>query len=114
MKELKFKKLDYSVKNEEGVETIMKSEGILPTRATAGDAGLDLYSTRITQELDNSGKLTLVYHTDIAVDMLKEYNVPIITEFDTGHVPPMIPIINGAIAHIVSNNEEQFIEYELK
>lgn len=66
---LNFKKLDYSVKNEEGVETIMKSEGILPTRATAGDAGLDLYSTRITQEADNSGKLVLVYHTDIAVEI---------------------------------------------
>lgn len=66
---LNFKKLDYSVKNEEGVETIMKSEGILPTRATAGDAGLDLYSTRITQEVDNSGKLVLVYHTDIAVEI---------------------------------------------
>lgn len=66
---LNFKKLDYSVKNEEGVETIMKSEGILPTRATTGDAGLDLYSTRITQEVDNSGKLTLVYHTDIAVEI---------------------------------------------
>lgn len=66
---LNFKKLDYSVKNEEGVETIMKSEGVLPTRATAGDAGLDLYSTRITQEADNSGKLVLVYHTDIAVEI---------------------------------------------
>ena len=53
-------------------------------------------------------------HTDIAVDMLKEYNVPIITEFDTGHVPPMIPIINGAIAHVISNSNEQSIEYELK
>ena len=73
MKELKFKKVDFSVKNEEGVETIMKSEGILPTRATAGDAGLDLYSTRITQETDNSGKLVLVYHTDIAVDIPEGY-----------------------------------------
>ena len=73
MKELKFKKVDYSVKNEEGVETIMKSEGILPTRATTGDAGLDLYSTRITQEVDNSGKLVLVYHTDIAVEIPEGY-----------------------------------------
>lgn len=73
MKELKFKKVDFSVKNEEGVETIMKSEGILPTRATAGDAGLDLYSTRITQETDNSGKLVLVYHTDIAVEIPEGY-----------------------------------------
>ena len=66
---LNFKRLDYSVKNEEGVEEIKKSEAILPTRATPGDAGLDLYSTRITQEVDNSGKLVLVYHTDLAVEI---------------------------------------------
>lgn len=69
MEQLKFKKLDYSVKNEEGVEEIKKSEGKLPTRATAGDAGLDLYCTRMTQEVDNSGKMVLVYHTDIAVEI---------------------------------------------
>ena len=73
MKELKFKKIDYTVKNEEGVEEVKKSEAILPTRATAGDAGLDLYSTRITQEVDNSGKLVLVYHTDIAVEIPEGY-----------------------------------------
>ena len=73
MKELKFKKIDYTVKNEEGVETTMQSEGKLPTRATTGDAGLDLYSTRITQEVDNSGKLVLVYHTDIAVEIPEGY-----------------------------------------
>ena len=69
MKELKFKKLDYTVKKEDGTEELIKSEGKLPTRATTGDAGLDLYSTRITQEVDNSGKLVLVYHTDIAVEI---------------------------------------------
>lgn len=69
MEQLKFKKLDYSVKNEEGVEEVKQSEGKLPTRATNHDAGLDLYCTRITQEPDNSGKLVLVYHTDIAVEL---------------------------------------------
>lgn len=69
MKELKFKKLDYVIKKEDGSEEIVKSQGILPTRATVGDAGLDLYATRLTQELDNSGKLVLVYHTDIAVEI---------------------------------------------
>lgn len=73
MKELKFKKIDYTVKNEEGVEEVKKSEAILPTRATPGDAGLDLYSTRITQEVDNSGKLILTYHTDIAVEIPEGY-----------------------------------------
>lgn len=73
MKELKFKKLDYTVKKEDGTEDLVKSEGVLPTRATPGDAGLDLYSTRITQEVDNSGKLVLVYHTDIAVEIPEGY-----------------------------------------
>ena len=73
MEQLKFKKLDYSVKKEDGTEEIKKSEGKLPTRATAGDAGLDLYATRITQEVDNSGKLVLVYHTDLAVEIPEGY-----------------------------------------
>lgn len=73
MKELKFKKLDYVITKEDGTTETMKSEGKLPTRATAGDAGLDLYSTRLTQEVDNSGKLVLVYHTDIAVEIPEGY-----------------------------------------
>lgn len=70
---LNFKKLYYTVKKEDGTEELIKSEGVLPTRATPGDAGLDLYSTRITQEVDNSGKLVLVYHTDIAVEIPEGY-----------------------------------------
>ena len=70
---LNFKKLDYTITKEDGTTETIKSEGKLPTRATAGDAGLDLYSTRITQEVDNSGKLVLVYHTDIAVEIPEGY-----------------------------------------
>ena len=70
---LNFKKLDYTITKEDGTTETVKSEGKLPTRATAGDAGLDLYSTRITQEVDNSGKLVLVYHTDIAVEIPEGY-----------------------------------------
>lgn len=70
---LNFKKLDYIITKEDGTTETIKSEGKLPTRATAGDAGLDLYSTRLTQEVDNSGKLILVYHTDIAVEIPEGY-----------------------------------------
>lgn len=73
IKTLNFKKLDYSVKNEDGSEEIKKSEGVLPVRAHDTDAGLDLYATRITQELDNSGKMILVYHTDLAVEIPEGY-----------------------------------------
>ena len=70
---LNFKKLDYTITKEDGTTETVTSEGKLPTRATAGDAGLDLYSTRITQEVDNSGKLVLVYHTDLAVEIPEGY-----------------------------------------
>ena len=70
---LNFRKLDYTITKEDGATETVKSEGKLPTRATAGDAGLDLYSTRLTQEVDNSGKLILVYHTDIAVEIPEGY-----------------------------------------
>ena len=69
MNELKFKKLDYAIKDAEGVETIKPSTGILPTKANTTDAGYDLTATRLTQELDDAGKVMLVYHTDIAVEI---------------------------------------------
>ena len=71
--ELKFKKLDYKTTDKDGNEIEVKSEGVLPTRATDGSAGFDLYSTRITQERDNSNKPVFVYHTDIAVEIPKGY-----------------------------------------
>ena len=59
MNEIKFCLKNYTVdvKDDDGkvVRTDEKqSEGVLPTRAHSNDAGLDLYSTRITQETDNS------------------------------------------------------------
>lgn len=71
--QLKFKKLDYTIKDKDGVETKHASEGVLPTRSTLYSAGLDLWSTRITNEIDNSGQITLTYHTDIAVEIPEGY-----------------------------------------
>lgn len=53
--ELKFKRLS--------------DEAVLPIRANSTDAGIDLTATRITQELNECGQLTLVYHTDLAVEI---------------------------------------------
>lgn len=57
--EVKFKKL--------------AQDAVVPTYAHPGDAGLDLTATRFTQEFDKSGKLVLVYHTDIAVEIPEGY-----------------------------------------
>ena len=53
--ELKFKKLH--------------EKAVLPSRSHATDAGLDLTTYGFTQEVDASGKLVLVYHTGLAVEI---------------------------------------------
>lgn len=57
--ELKFKKLS--------------EDAVLPSYANDGDAGMDLVATSFTQEFDKSGKLVLVYHTGLAVEIPKGY-----------------------------------------
>lgn len=76
--EIKFSKLDYTQKDKDGNEVKCISQGILPDKSSSCTTGFDLYSTRITNELDNSGKLVLVYHTDLSVEMPEGY-VGIIT-----------------------------------
>ncbi len=53
--ELKFKKL--------------REDAVLPSYAHDGDAGLDLSNIGFTQEFDRSGKMVLVYHTGLAVEI---------------------------------------------
>ena len=53
--ELRFKKLN--------------EKAVLPTRSHSTDAGLDLTTYGFTQEVDASGKLVLVYHTGLAVEI---------------------------------------------
>ena len=73
MMELKFKKLDYTTTDKDGNKVTVKSQGVLPTVAVNGSAGMDLVCTRITQNKDGSGKLILEYHTDIAVEIPEGY-----------------------------------------
>ena len=53
--ELKFKKL--------------QEDAVLPSYANPNDAGLDLTAISFTQEFDKSGKLVLVYHTGLSVEI---------------------------------------------
>lgn len=73
MKTLKFKKLNYTIKDKEGNPVVMESRAVLPKKAHSTDAGFDLVATRITQEVDEAGKLILVYHTDLAVEIPEGY-----------------------------------------
>ena len=53
--EIKFKKLS--------------EKAVLPKRAYAGDAGMDLTATKITTTINECGQLMLTYHTDLAVEI---------------------------------------------
>lgn len=57
--QLKFKKLS--------------ENAVLPVKAHATDAGLDLTATSITTQLNESGQVMLVYHTGLAVEIPEGY-----------------------------------------
>lgn len=44
----------------------LSEDAVIPQYAHPSDAGMDLIATRFTQEVDEAGKVVLVYHTDLA------------------------------------------------
>ena len=49
------------------------------------------------------------------IDVLKEFNVPIIMDADFGHVKPALPIICGSYAKVEADKDSNLeIEYILK
>ena len=52
------------------------------------------------------------YHA--VIDLLKEFQVPIIMDIDLGHLAPTMPIISGAYAKVNVQGNEITISYELK
>ena len=51
----------------------LSEKAIAPVKAHGTDAGFDLTCSRITTELNECGQLTIVYHTDIAVEIPEGY-----------------------------------------
>lgn len=48
---------------------------------------------------------------DSYIDLLKEYNVPILLDIDLGHLSPSLPFRNGAKANIEYKDNNIFIKY---
>ena len=46
--------------------------------------------------------------------ILGELGVPIIMDTDIGHLPPQMPIISGALAEVVAEDNSLVIKYDLK
>lgn len=48
------------------------------------------------------------------VDLLKEYEVPILMDLDIGHLAPMMPMVSGAYAKVSLDGNDVEIQYEYK
>lgn len=49
-----------------------------------------------------------------ALDVLEDLNVPIIADFDLGHIKPTMPIVLGSIGHVKKIGNEIILKMELK
>ncbi|WP_237762593.1 hypothetical protein [Arthrobacter sp. ERGS1:01] len=56
---------------------------------------------------------TLTQHGAV-LDALGSLGVPIIGNVECGHVPPQLPIVNGALGHLVFNEDVQYLEQTLR
>lgn len=47
-------------------------------------------------------------------EMLRKYNVPILMDLDIGHISPMMPLISGSMARVVSDGSTYQVEMSLQ
>ncbi|KGJ73385.1 peptidase S66 family protein [Cryobacterium roopkundense] len=50
---------------------------------------------------------------EAVLDALAVLGVPIISDVECGHVPPQLPIVNGALGRLVFTDSEQYLEQSL-
>lgn len=53
-------------------------------------------------------------HYQAAYEMLRKYNVPVMMDVDIGHLSPMMPVICGSMARVVSDGSTYRVEMELR
>ncbi len=53
-------------------------------------------------------------HYQAVCEVLKKYNVPVLMDVDIGHLPPMIPLICGSMAKVVSDGRTYSVEMRLE
>ena len=55
-----------------------------------------------------------ISYGEMIKDVIGDLNIPIIIDCDIGHIAPQIPIVNGAILEVVSENGRGSIKNLLK
>lgn len=53
-------------------------------------------------------------HYQAAYEMIRKYNVPVMMDVDIGHLSPMMPLICGSMARVVSDGKKYRVEMELR
>lgn len=53
-------------------------------------------------------------HYRAVYEMLEQYHVPVMMDVDIGHLPPMMPLICGSMARVVSDGNTYRVDMELK
>ncbi len=53
-------------------------------------------------------------HYQAACEMIRKYNVPVMMDLDIGHLPPMMPLICGSMAQVVSDGRKYRVEMNLR
>ena len=53
-------------------------------------------------------------HYQATYEMLKKYNVPVMMDVDIGHLSPMMPLICGSMARVVSDGTSYSVGMELR
>ena len=51
-------------------------------------------------------------HYEAVLGLLAEYDVPVIMDLDIGHIPPMMPMINGVLADVTVQENDIQIAYQ--
>jgi muramoyltetrapeptide carboxypeptidase LdcA involved in peptidoglycan recycling len=51
---------------------------------------------------------------DAVVDALGALDIPIVLDLEIGHVAPHLPLVNGALAHVVVDGDRRQITQELR
>lgn len=53
-------------------------------------------------------------HYQAACEMIRKYNVPVMMDLDIGHLSPMMPLICGSMAQVVSDGRKYRVEMNLR
>ena len=53
-------------------------------------------------------------HYNAVTGVLEKYGVPIVMDTDLGHLPPMIPLISGALADVTASPKKLSVKMRLE